>query len=286
MRLKQTFPFHTKTAQKYIFLPLQYAIFALFLRLCCIFRYFCRRNIHDTEMKTDQEKALEALRRPLWRQFHQACQKWQLLEDGDHILIGLSGGKDSLLLTELLARQARIFVPHIRVCAVHVRVRSRNYLADTSYLEAFCRQWEIPFYVRDTDIVGEETKSPCFLCAWYRRKALFDFAQEQHCNKIAFGHHQDDVLHTLLMNLCFEGRSTSIPPRMQMDKMPLQLIRPLWLIREEEIARYATAAGYAPQKVNCRWEDLTNRHRMRQLLEQMEDINPTARQSLLHSLGY
>lgn len=223
---------------------------------------------------------------PLWRRFHQACQRWQLLEDGDHVLIGLSGGKDSLLLTELLGLQTKIFVPRIRVSAVHVRVRQRNYLADTSYLESFCREAGIPFYVRDTDIVGEEKKSPCFLCAWYRRKALLDFAQELGCNKIAFGHHQDDVLHTLLMNLTFEGRNTSIPPCLQLDKMPLRLIRPLWLIPEADIARYAESKGYQPQKVNCQWEDLTNRHRMRGLLEQMEQVNPEVRHSLIHSLGY
>ena len=208
------------------------------------------------------------------------------MEDGDHILIGLSGGKDSLLLTELLGRQAKIFVPRIHVSAVHVRVRQRNYLSDTGYLDSFCREAGVELHVVDTDIVGEEKKSPCFLCAWYRRKALLDFAQAKGCNKIAFGHHRDDVLHTLLMNLTFEGRSTSIPPCLHLDKMPLSLIRPMWLIAEADIARYAKARGYQPQKVNCQWEDLTNRHRMRLLLEQMEQVNPDIRHSLIHSLGY
>lgn len=216
--------------------------------------------------------------------FHKACAEWQLLADGDHVLIGLSGGKDSLLLTELMGRQARIFKPSIRVTAVHVRISERRYLADTSYLEQFCQEAGVPLLIRDTHIIGEEKKSPCFLCSWYRRKALLQTAQEEGCNKIAFGHHQDDVLHTLLMNLVFEGRATSIPPILPLDKMPVSLIRPLWYMRETDIRTYADLRGYQTQKVPCEWEDLTNRRRMDGLLREMETIHPDARSSLLHAL--
>lgn len=220
----------------------------------------------------------------LWRLFHKACAERQLLADGDHVLIGLSGGKDSLLLTELMGRQARIFKPAIRVTAVHVRVSERRYIADTSYLERFCQEAGVPLLIRDTHIAGEEKKSPCFLCSWYRRKALLRTAQEEGCNKIAFGHHQDDVLQTLLMNLFFEGRATSIPPVLPLDKMPVTLIRPLWYMRESDIRAYAEMRGYQTQKVPCEWEDLTNRQRMGGLLRELETIHPDVRSSLLHAL--
>lgn len=228
-----------------------------------------------------QERQLE---RKLWSLFHKACSESRLLADGDHVLIGLSGGKDSLLLTELLGRQARIYRPSIRVTAVHVRISGRKYLTDLSFLHRFCQEAGVPLLVRDTQIAGDERKSPCFLCSWYRRKALLRTAQEEGCNKIAFGHHQDDVLHTLLMNLVFEGRATSIPPLLKLDKMPVSLIRPLWYIREEEISEYAAMRGYRTQKTPCEWEDLTNRHRMRGLLRELESIHPDVRSSLLHAL--
>ena len=228
-----------------------------------------------------QERQIQA---GLWRLFHKACADYRLLADGDHVLVGLSGGKDSLLLTELLGGQARIFKPAIRVTAIHVRVKERRYLSDTSYLERFCQKAGVPLLIRDTHIAGEEKKSPCFLCSWYRRKKLLQVAQEEGCNKIAFGHHQDDVLHTLLMNLIFEGRATSIPPILPLDKMPVSLIRPLWYIREEDIVRYAGMRDYQTQKVPCGWENQTNRRRMRDLLCEMETIHPDARSSLLHAL--
>lgn len=228
-----------------------------------------------------QEKQAQA---KLWSLFHKACAGRQLLADGDHVLIGLSGGKDSLLLTELMGRQARVFKPAIRVTAVHVRISERKYLTDTSYLERFCREAGVPLLIRDTHIVGGEGKSPCFLCSWYRRKALLQVAQEEGCNKIAFGHHQDDVLGTLLMNLVFEGRATSIPPALPLDKMPITLIRPLWCIRETDIRAYADLRGYRTQKIPCEWEDLTNRRRMGELLRELETLNPDVRSSLLHAL--
>lgn len=220
----------------------------------------------------------------LWSLFHKACADHQLLADGDHVLIGLSGGKDSLLLTELLGRQARIYKPAIRVTAVHVRISQRKYLTDTSYLQQFCEQAGVPQLIRDTCIVGEEKKSPCFLCSWYRRKALLQVAQEEGCNKIAFGHHQDDVLHTFLMNIIYEGRATSIPPILQLDKMPIALIRPLWYIREADISSYAALRDYQTQKVPCEWEDVTNRSRMCNLLQELENIHPDVRSSLLHAI--
>ena len=137
------------------------------------------------------------------KRFNKACADYHLLEDGDHVLIGLSGGKDSLLLTELLGRRAKIYKPRFTVTALHVRVKERDYQTDLSYLESFCAEAGVPLLVRDTEI-GEapanaqssnlqifkssNRKSPCFLCSWYRRKTLFHVAQELGCNKIALGH--------------------------------------------------------------------------------------------------
>lgn len=219
----------------------------------------------------------------LTRRFHKACADYSLIEDGDHILIGLSGGKDSLLLTELLGRRAKIYKPRFQVTALHVRVKERDYQTDLSYLESFCQEAGVPLLVRDTEI-GEATKSPCFLCSWYRRKTLFNVAQELGCNKIAFGHHRDDVIETLLMNLIYQGTFATMPPILQLDKMPIRIIRPLCLIDEADIKAYAQQQGYQKQNKLCPFEHVSSREKVKGLLAQIKALNPEAVDSMYGAL--
>lgn len=242
-------------------------------------------------MKTPEQIALEKQLNRLTKRFHKACADYQLIADDDHILIGLSGGKDSLLLTELLGRRAQIYKPRFKVTALHVRVKERDYHTDLSYLESFCAEAQVPLIVRDTEI-GElpntpntrTTQNPCFLCSWYRRKALFNVAQELGCNKIAFGHHRDDVAQTLLMNLIFQGAFATMPPILQLDKMPLQLIRPLCLIDEADIATYAAMRGYEKQTKLCPFEHVSSREKVKELLEHIKTLNPEAIDSLFGAM--
>ena len=247
---------------------------------------------------------METLCTKITRRFHKACADYHLLEDGDHVLIGLSGGKDSLLLTELLGRRAKIYKPRFTVTALHVRVKERDYQTDLSYLESFCAEAGVPLLVRDTEI-GEPSvsesglsgeaglcsvrpqagpKSPCFLCSWYRRKTLFHVAQELGCNKIAFGHHRDDVLQTLLMNLIYQGAFASMPPMLRLEKMPIRIIRPLCLIDEADIAAYANERDYRKQTKRCPFEHVSSRTQVRQLLNDIKTLNPEAPDSLFAAM--
>jgi len=245
-------------------------------------------------MKTEEQIALEKQQAKLTKKFHKACADYGLIEDGDHILIGLSGGKDSLLLAELLGRRARIHVPSFRVTALHVRVKERDYQSDPSYLESFCQEAGIPLVVRDTEI-GEAPKStinnqqstinnPCFLCSWYRRKTLFNVAQELGCNKIAFGHHRDDIIQTLLMNLIYQGTFATMPPMLQMEKMPLRIIRPLCLIDEADIIAYAQMRNYQKQVHLCPYEHVSAREKVKELVTQIKKLNPEAIDSMYGAL--
>ena len=245
-------------------------------------------------IKTPQEIALQKLRARLTKRFHKACADYGLIADGDHILVGLSGGKDSLALVEFLGKRAQVYVPRFQVTAVHVRVKERDYHSDLSYLEEFCARVRVPFIVRDTEIGDEakgerreakgKEKDPCFLCSWYRRKALFDVAKELGCNKIALGHHQDDLIETLLMNLVFQGSISTIPPLLQMEKMPIQMIRPLCLIDERDIARYALLSGYERQTKACPFEKESSRTQMKNLITQLEQLNPDVRDSIMAAM--
>ena len=241
-------------------------------------------------IKTAEQQAQEKQLERLTKRFHKACAEYGLIADGDHILVGLSGGKDSLLLTELLGRRAQIYVPRFKVTALHVRVKERDYHSDLSYLQSFCNEAHVPLLVRDVSIPPapplregrnvREIENPCFLCSWFRRKELFNVAQEIGCNKIAFGHHRDDIVQTLLMNLFFQGAFATMPPVLQMDKMPLQLIRPLCLIDEADIVTYAAMRGYRKQTKLCPFEHVSSREKVKTLLEQIKALNPEAVDSI------
>ena len=245
-------------------------------------------------IKTPEQIALEKQRERLTKRFHKACADYGLIADGDHILIGLSGGKDSLLLTELLGRRAQIYVPRFKVTALHVRVKERDYHTDLSYLQSFCDEAKVPLLVRDVSIPDtppqkengktREIDNPCFLCSWFRRKELFNVAQEIGCNKIAFGHHRDDIAQTLLMNLIFQGAFATMPPMLQMDKMPLRLIRPLCLIDEADIISYAAMRNYRKQTKLCPFEHVSSREKVKTLLDQIKALNPEALDSIYGAL--
>jgi tRNA(Ile)-lysidine synthase TilS/MesJ len=220
------------------------------------------------------------------RRFNKATVNYQLLADGDHVLIALSGGKDSLLLTELMARRQRIHRPCIKVSAVHVRMQNIAYESDTQYLEDFCTERGIKLHVLTAsfDATTDTRHTPCVLCSRTRRKRIFQLAKELGCNKIALGHHQDDILHTTLMNLTFEGAFNTMPVRLELEKMPLTLIRPLALCTESDIRAYAETHNYQKQNKQCPYEQQTNRTAIPNLFQQLEQLNPEARYSIWHAL--
>jgi tRNA(Ile)-lysidine synthase TilS/MesJ len=237
-------------------------------------------------MKTEQQFLLRRLN----ERFVKAFVRYRLLADDDHVLVGLSGGKDSLLLTELLGRRAQISHPRFRVEAVHVRMENLSYETSTAYLQQFCDDLQVPLHVVTTRFdprLSEDSQKPkpaCFLCSWNRRKQLFNLAQELGCNKIALGHHRDDLIHTALMNLTFQGRFGTMPARLVMRKMPLSIIRPLCLIDEADIIRYAQLSGYQQVLKLCPYEHDTHRTSVARLFDEMQRLNPEARYSIWQAL--
>lgn len=231
-------------------------------------------------MVTEQELLYKRLN----ERFVKAFVTYKLLEDDDHVLVGLSGGKDSLLLTELLAKRARIARPRFRVEAVHVRMENVSYETSTDYLETFCKELDVPLHIVTTRFEESDEKPACFLCSWYRRKQLFNLAQELGCNKIALGHHRDDIIHTTIMNLVYQGRFGTMPALLRMRKMPLTVIRPLCLIEESDIRRYAELCGYEKQLKHCPYEHDTQRTAIAKLCQEMEQMNPEMRFSVWKAL--
>ena len=248
--------------------------------------------------KHNNDTESRRLAKRLNERFVKAMATYHLIEDDDRILVGLSGGKDSLLLLELLAKRARILHPRFEVEALHVRMENIHYETDTSYLQQFCDNLDVKLHVKTThfEVLDESSmfniqssikrkqKQPCFLCSWNRRKEMFNLAQELGCNKIALGHHQDDILHTALMNLCFQSRFASMPARLKMRKMPLTIIRPLCMIQEKDIKAYAELQGYQKQQKLCPYETDSHRSDIKRLYEEMERISPEVRYSIWGAL--
>jgi len=210
-----------------------------------------------------------------------AINDYQLIDNDDHILIGLSGGKDSLALVELLGERMKIFVPRFKLTAVHISVENISYQSDLEYLKNHA-QFGIPFVHHTTKFDGttDTRKSTCFLCSWHRRKALFEVAKTLNCNKIALGHHLDDIAETLLLNLVYQGSFGTMPPKLKMDKFDMTIIRPLALVTEKEMKEMEQIRAYHKQVKNCPHEKDSSRRDAKNLLTELEKWNPDVRQSI------
>lgn len=228
----------------------------------------------------------DILLRRISRRFQKALTDYHLIQDADRILVGLSGGKDSLCLLEMLARRRRILKPSFDVEAVHVRMDNIRYETDLSYLEQFTADLGIRLHIVNTGFEYDESKGKprCFLCSWQRRKQMFNLAQELGFNKIALGHHQDDIIHTAMMNIFFQGHFSTMPASLNMKKMPITIIRPLCLVAEKDIRLLADLHHYQKLIKICPYETDSHRADMADMFAKIEMMNPEARYSVWNAL--
>ncbi len=174
----------------------------------------------------------------VFRKFRKTIETYGLLSDGDRILVGLSGGKDSLALLEMLGRKKQSPYPHFSMVALHVSMENIPYKADVDYLKQFAEKCGAEFVHVTTsfDPSTDKRKSPCFLCSWNRRKMLFSVAKEMNCNKIALGHHMVDQAETILLNI-FRGSGIAGASGMDYVRDGVY-IRPLLRTDRTEIMAY------------------------------------------------
>lgn len=224
------------------------------------------------------------------RTMMRTIERWKLVEPGDKIMVAISGGKDSYALLDLLW-QAKHRAPFsFDLVAVHVDQAQPGY--NGAPLVGWLKDSGIPFEVLREDtysIVIDKTKEGqayCFLCARLRRGILYSAAERLGCNKLALGHHRDDALETLLMNLCYAGKLQAMPARYTTDDGKLQVLRPLIDVAEADLRALSTERAYPILPCNlCGSQDGLKREQMAALLTQLEGNIPNVRSVMHHAIS-
>lgn len=216
-----------------------------------------------------------------------ADQDFGLIKTGDRIAIGVSGGKDSLTLLRAMRLYQYFSKASFELHAITLTMGLAPF--DGSEMTALCKELGVPYTIRETDIGKiifdyRKEKNPCALCANLRRGALHNVALEQNCNKVALGHHREDVLETLLLSLFFESRLHTFSPITYLDRKKITVIRPMVYVPESHIAGFAKRNQLPVVQSPCPMNGHTKRQEMKELLYSLERQFPKAREHMLSAL--
>ena len=202
-----------------------------------------------------------------------ACDDYGMIEDGDRIAVGISAGKDSLTLLCALAAMRRFYPKKYELVAITVGMGFEG--MDFSPIRAFCESLDVEYHVVNTEISKiifdvRKEKNPCSLCAKMRRGALHDAAKEFGCNKVALGHHFDDVVDTFMLNLFYEGRIGTFSPVTYLSNTDLYLIRPMIYMPEKDVKEFVKKNPMPVITSPCPADKNTQREEMKQLLRELD----------------
>lgn len=216
-----------------------------------------------------------------------AVDDYEMIEDGDKIGVGISGGKDSLTLLFALAELRRFYPKRFELVAISVDMGFEG--VDFTPIAELCRELDVPFVVVPTQISRivfdvRKEKNPCGLCAKMRRGALHDECKRQGCNKLALGHHFDDVVETFMLNLFYEGRLGSFSPVTYLSRKDLTMIRPLLYAQEKDVRYFVNRHPLPVIESPCPADKNTERESMKTLLASMERNNKGLRHRIFGAL--
>lgn len=206
-----------------------------------------------------------------------AVDEYQMIQSGDRIAVGISGGKDSLTLLYALHGLRRFYPNHFDLHAITVSLGYEGF--DLSPVRALCEELEVPYTVVDSEIariIFDERKeeNPCSLCAKMRKGAFNQEAKRLGCNKVAYAHHKDDIVETMLLSLIFEGRFHAFSPRTYLDRMDLTVIRPLMYVDEADVIGFQHKYHLPVVKNPCPADGFTKRQDVKDLLRQLNQQYP------------
>lgn len=206
-----------------------------------------------------------------------AVDDYQMIDEGDKIAVGISGGKDSLTLLYALHSLQRFYPKHFEIQAVTVDLGFDN--LNLEKIKALCSDLGVMYNIVKTDIsqiIFEERKetNPCSLCAKMRKGALNQAVRENGCNKVAYAHHKDDVVETMLMSLVFEGRIHTFNPVTYLDRMDLTVIRPLIYMNEADVVGFVNKFQIPVVKSPCPADGNTRREYIKNVLKNLNQDTP------------
>ncbi len=213
--------------------------------------------------------------------------KYKMINEGDKIAVGVSGGKDSLVLLKLLAEYRRFSPERFELIAITVDLAFDGKPHDFSRIESLCRDLDVPYFIERTEIgqivfdVRKES-NPCALCSKMRKGALYSLAKSKGCNKVAFGHHATDLTDTLLLSLLYEGRLSTFAPKSFLDRTELTLIRPMIYIEECDVRAFSKDLPVTDSC--CPANKNTKREYVKELVKHISKDVPNVRDMLFTAL--
>ncbi len=217
-----------------------------------------------------------------------AIHRYGLIQDGDRILVGVSGGKDSLSLLQLLQERRKRVSTQYELMPVHIDMGFGSERSEI--LKSFFEARGLSYHIEFTEIGKrangpENRENPCFLCSWERRKCIFRLAHRLKCNKIALGHHKDDIIETLLLNIFYSAEISTMLPVQTLFKGKVTLIRPLALIEEKKIQRFAREMDLPFGPSGCPSSGKTKRKEVKELIAALENSNRKVKGNIFRSLS-
>ncbi len=225
--------------------------------------------------------------------FRRAINQYKMIKDGDKIAVGVSGGKDSVTLLKLLAEYQKFSPEKFELIAITVDLRFDGKPMDTAPIQKLCDELNVKYVVEETDIgqivfdARKET-NPCALCSKMRKGALYNCATDNGCNKVALGHHKDDLIDTMFLSLFYEGRLSTFAPKSYLNRTGLTMIRPLIFTNEKDITPYARELPVV--KSCCPANKTTKRERIKEIIsligKDIPDIREMVFTALVHPERY
>lgn len=217
----------------------------------------------------------------------QAIDEYNMIQDGDKIAIGISGGKDSLTLLYALSHLQRFYPKKFELCAITVDLGFEN--INLKKIEELCNQLNVTYYVVSTDIAkiifdDRKESNPCSLCAKMRKGALNQKVKDINFNKVAFAHHKDDMIETFLMSLFYEGRIHSCSPMTYWDRSQITLIRPLIYVTEGQVIHFTNDHKLPVLKSACPVDGHTKREYIKNLIKELSHQEPKIQDRLFTAI--
>lgn len=225
----------------------------------------------------------------LGRKVGKAIGKFNLIEKGDRIVLGLSGGQDSRVLLHLLRKKERQKITDFKVLPVHVDLGFEDNNKIVESLRKFCSNYGYELQVIKTDIVEKAFSddapfNPCFICSRMRRKNLIEFADEHGCNKLGLGHHRDDIIETFFINVFYGREISTMDPNQELFDGKYRIIRPLALCDEKFIKEFAQRRNIEEAESLCPQDGNSKRDRIKEWLSRIYEEDKITRQNVFQSL--